>query len=106
MKQPNIYGMTKDFQSDPDALIKQINIFSSAYFDGVEICPDADPHYPKTCQLMQSTIKNVRKALSDVTILNQSGVFKLSKAKETAKVSCSITTESTDIFYCGLYGDT
>ena len=105
MKQPNIYGMTKSFQTEQE-IADQINTFSSAYFDNVEICSDENPRYPKTCKVMKSTIKGVRKALSDVSILNSSGVFQISKTKETASVSCSTTTETTDIFYCGLYGDT
>jgi hypothetical protein len=83
MKQPNLYGMTKDFQTEPDVLNDQINIFSSAYFDGVEVCSDDEPRYPKTCKMMQSTLKNVRKALSDVSILNRSGIFQINKDKES-----------------------
>lgn len=103
MKQPNIYGMTKNFKTDSD-IVSQINLFSSGYFDRLEICGNKDPRYPKTCKMMQSTIKNVRNALSDVSILNASGIFALSDAKTNTKMSCG-TTWSADIFYCGLYGD-
>ncbi len=103
MKQPNIYGMTKNFTTDSD-IISQINLFSSGYFDGLEICGNKDPRYPKTCKMMQSTIKNVRNALSDVSVLNASGILAISDTKTKTNVSCG-TTGSADIFYCGLYGD-
>ncbi len=103
MKQPNIYGLTQEFISDSD-IEYQINQFSSWYFDGLQLCGTDTPRYPKTCKMMKSTFKDVRKALNDVSILNVSGVFSIFKEKST-KTSCDTVTVATDIFYCWLYGN-
>ncbi|MEI7557801.1 MAG: hypothetical protein WCJ45_03030 [bacterium] len=103
MKQPNIYGMTKNPDGDPQKIIQQANVFSSGYFDGIEICGSTDPSYPKTCNMVKSFIRNVRSSLNDVTILNASGVFALSLDKEKT-VDCNKIGPDYDILYCGLYG--
>lgn len=104
MKQPNLYGMNKNFENDTD-IVGQINTFSAAYFKDIQVCSDKDPRYPKTCKMMKSYIKKVRNALSDVKILNASGILEMTKSKEKT-VSCpSPVTVTGDIFYCGLYGD-
>ncbi len=102
MKQPNVYGMIANISSDEQKMINQINLYSSGYFDGVQLC--TDPRYPKTCQMMKSYMKNVSKVLSDVTILNASGILALSASKAKT-VSCPAVTITGDVFYCGLYGD-
>jgi len=103
MKQPNLYGMNASFKGE-DEIKNQINIFSSGYFDGVQICGTDNP-YPTTCKMMQWYIKNVRNILSDVSILNASGILEISKTKALANVPCGSPNETTDLFYCGLYGD-
>ena len=102
MKQPNVYGMIANIGNDEQSMISQINLYSSGYFDGVQLC--TDPRYPKTCHMMKSYIKNVSKVFSDVTILNASGILSLSASKAKT-VSCPALTSTGDIFYCGLYGD-
>ena len=102
MKQPNVYGMIANIGNDEQSMISQINLYSSGYFDGVQLC--TDPRYPKTCHMMKSYMKNVSKVFSDVTILNASGILSLSASKAKT-VSCPALTSTGDIFYCGLYGD-
>ncbi|MCX6824490.1 MAG: hypothetical protein NT085_05195 [candidate division SR1 bacterium] len=103
MKQPNLYGMIAESDKDDD-MKNQINIFSSGYFDGVQICGANETRYPTTCKMMQGYIKNVRNVLSDVSIFSTTGVLEMSKLKAKT-VSCDSITETTDIFYCGLYGE-
>ncbi|MEI6775133.1 MAG: hypothetical protein WCL18_10610 [bacterium] len=38
MKQPNLYGVTTNFGNDETKMIEQINVFSSGYFDGIQVC--------------------------------------------------------------------
>jgi len=116
MKQPNLYGFIAEFDWDDEQMKDQINIFSSWYFDGVQICGKNETRYPKTCKMMQWYMKNVHNIFSDVKILSVTGVLAMSqtkndqrnKANEAKKpdpFSCNSTTITTDIFYCGLYGD-
>jgi hypothetical protein len=102
MKQPNLYGLSENFQTDSD-LIGQVNTFSSGYFDGIAVCASDDPRYPKTCSMMKGYVRSIRNILSDVSILNASGILEL--AKETKDISCATISLTGDIFYCGLYGD-
>lgn len=101
MKQPNLYGMTTNFGNDETKMIEQINVFSSGYFDGIEVCGTNEIRYPTTCKTMKWYMKNVRTVLSDVRIFNASGVLAVIKKN----VSCTTVTTTGDIFYCGLYGD-
>lgn len=103
MKQPNLYGMNANFGSGEDKIIQQINLFSSGYFDGVQMCGDDNPRYPKTCQMMKWYIRNLRNVLNDVTIFNTSGILDMT---DMSNISCATIFLTWDIFYCGLYGDT
>jgi len=103
MKQPNLYGMNKNFQTDLD-IMSQINQFSSGYFNGIQLCDDA--RYPKSCSMMKWYIKNVRSVLNDVTIFNASGILEIAATtSEDKTISCSTITLTGDVFYCGLYWD-
>ena len=51
MKQSNVYGLVGKFKDDTE-IDKQINLFSSGYFAGVEVC-GTDNLYPKTCKMMR-----------------------------------------------------
>lgn len=97
MKQPNLYGLSANFQTDPD-IISQINIFSSGYFDGIQVCETSPRAYPKTCSMMKWYIKNVRNVLSDVRIFNATGILAYTDP-------CTVSSITGDIFYCGLYWD-
>ena len=44
-------------------------------------------------------MQNVRNILSDVNILNASGVLKLADKKD---LDCSTVSDKRDVFYCGL----
>ncbi len=102
IKQPNLYGMNSNFKTD-DELKNQVNIFSSWYFDGLQLCATDKRSYPKTCSTMLSYIKNTRNILSDVRIFNASGILDMTTpAKNDA---CALWGMDTDLFYCGLYGD-
>ncbi len=104
MKQPNLYGMNANFKEESE-IENQINISSSENFGGLGICDPKTARYPNTCKIMKWYIKNVRNILADVSILSATGILDIaSKKKDT--VSCAGVTAQTDIFYCGLYGDT
>lgn len=98
MKQVNLYGLSENFEVDSD-IEEQINTFSSGYFAGIQVCETTPRSYPKTCSMMKWYIKNVRNILSDVRILNASGILAHSAV-------CTQTSLTGDIFYCGLYGNT
>ena len=102
MKQADLYALSSDSKDDPD-WTHQINVFSSNYFDGVEICGTRDPRYPQTCKIMQWYIKNVRNILSNVRILSATGILAVSTLKDKS-ISCA-ALEWKDVFYCWLYGD-
>lgn len=99
MKQPNLYGLSADFQTDPD-IIRQVNLFSSGYFNGIQVCETSSRDYSKTCSMMKWYIRNIRNILSDVRILNATGILAITK-----DISCPVKTTTWDIFYCWLYGD-
>lgn len=98
MKQPNLYGMNTNIVGDGES---QINEFSSGYFDGIQVCGSTLRSYPKTCSMMKWYMKNVRNILSDVRILNASGILALTKTN----VSCATVTITGDVFACWLYND-
>ncbi len=102
MKQTNVYGLAWNFTTNQE-MEDQINLFSSGYFNGIQICKTTDRAYPKTCAMMKWYLKNARNLLSDVTVFNASWILALQKSFDP-KV-CATRDDDYNIFLCGLYGD-
>lgn len=104
MKQPNLYGLSANFATDETKIIAQINLFSSGYFDGIQVCDILPRSYPQTCSMMKWYIRNVYKAVHEVNIFSATGILNLSDMKPI--IPCTEVTDTWDVFYCGLYGST
>ena len=70
IKQSTIYGAVISWDTD-QIIQSQANLFSSKYFNWLEICNENNPRkYPETCRTLVKYIRNVKKILNDVELLN------------------------------------
>lgn len=102
MKQANIYGLRLNFWEEKD-IEHQLNLFSSGYFDGLQVCAKDNRTYPKTCAMMKWYFKNARNLLSDVRVFNATWILEINSTFNFS--GCETKDANYNILLCGLYDD-
>lgn len=101
LKQPSLYGFTAGLGDNADANIKAANIFSSGYFNGLQICKKSDRDYTATCKSLTKYIQDTKKIFADVQIFDYKKIITPTVDKDV----CTVSNANYNLLLCWLYGD-
>ena len=114
LKQWNLYGVTMNNLSSPKNLEENINILTKEkllihYASQQNFCKSKTQGYPKTCKIMQQSMRAFQKAFSRFRLLNVESL--LAKDIDSFKEKQTICTKNTsaedyDHMFCEIIGRT
>ena len=97
LKQPSLYGFTAGLGDGADAYEKAANIFSSDYFNGLQICSKkSDRTYTATCKALTKYIQDTKKIFADVKIFDYKKII----TPEVDKDVCTVTSVNYNLLLC------
>ena len=101
LKQPSLYGFTAGLGDGPDANTTAANIFSSGYFNGLQICKKSDRDYTATCKALTNYIQDTKKIFADVQLFDYKKIITPTVDKDV----CTVSNANYNLLLCWLYGD-
>ena len=114
LKQWNLYGVTMNSLSSPKNLEENINILTKEkllihYASQQNFCKSKTQGYPKTCKIMQQSMRVFQKAFSKFRLLNVESLLAKDidsfKEKQTICTK-NISAEDYDHMFCDIIGRT
>lgn len=99
IKQSFLYGALFPYSSQSE-LRDLINTQYSQPFFGVDICDNPDHPYTKTCNMVESSIKNIRNIMTEVRIFDTEKILAMKALDE--EPTCDQQAPSRNVFYCWL----